>query len=125
MQVYWTDGPWTGRIGIVHRPRGGDWLEEDIQAWQKTDLTRIVSLLTPIAVADLDLNKEEAWCKTYGIQFMSFPIPDRSAPASQKAVVALVHQLENALKAGERIAVHCRQGIGRSSLHGRNLPKYA
>ena len=29
---------------------------------------------------------------------------------------SLVQQLEQALAAGERIAVHCRQGIGRSAL---------
>jgi len=115
-QVYWVDGPWPGCIGIVPRPRGGDWLEGDVHAWQQAGLVRVVSLLTPSEVTDLDLSKEEGWCQTHGIQFMSFPVPDRSVPASERAVFALVHQLEHALAAGERIAVHCRQGIGRSAL---------
>ena len=115
-QVYWTEGPWPGCIGIVPRPRGGDWLEEDVHAWQQARLVRVVSLLTAGEVADLDLGKEEAWCQMHGIQFMSFPIPDRSVPASRDATLTLVHQMEQALAAGERIAVHCRQGIGRSAL---------
>jgi protein-tyrosine phosphatase len=47
---------------------------------------------------------------------MSFPIPDRGVPTSRQAALALMQQLEQALAAGERIAVHCRQGIGRSAL---------
>lgn len=115
-QVYWIEGPWPGRLAIVPRPRGGDWLEDEVQAWQHAGLDRIVSFLTPEEVADLDLSKEEAWCQVYDLQFMSFPIPDRSVPASRNAALALVHQLEQALAAGQRIAVHCRQGIGRSAL---------
>ncbi len=115
-QLYWIEGPWTGRFAIVPRPRGGDWLEDEAQAWQHAGLDRVVSLLTPDEVADLDLGKEEAWCQAHGIQFVSFPIPDRSVPASRNAALALVHQLEQALAEGERIAVHCRQGIGRSAL---------
>jgi protein-tyrosine phosphatase len=55
-------------------------------------------------------------CQAHGIQFVSFPIPDCSVPASRHAALALVHQLTQALVEGERIAVHCRQGIGRSAL---------
>jgi len=115
-QVYWIEGPWPGRLAIVPRPRGGDWLEDEVQAWQQAGLDRVVSLLMPDEVADFDLSKEEAWCQAHDLQFMSFPIPDRSVPASRNAALALVHQLEQALAAGERIAVHCRQGIGRSAL---------
>jgi protein-tyrosine phosphatase len=114
--VYWIEGPWPGRLAIVPRPRGGDWLEDEIQAWRQAGLDRVVSLLTPDEVADLDLSKEAVWCQAHAIQFLSFPIPDRSVPASRHAVLALVQQLEQALAAGERIAVHCRQGIGRSPL---------
>jgi protein-tyrosine phosphatase len=114
--VYWIDGPWPGRLAIVPRPRGGDWLEDEVQAWQQAGLDRVVSLLTPDEVADLDLSKEAAWCQTHDMQFMSFPIPDRGVPASRHAALALVQQLEQALAVGERIAVHCRQGIGRSAL---------
>src|SRR4029453_13120873 len=112
-QVYWIEGPWPGRLAIVPRPRGGDWLEDEVQAWQQAGLDRVVSLLRPDEVADFDLSKEKAWGQAHYPQFMSFPISDRSVPASRDAALALVHQLEQGLAAGERIAVHCRQGIGR------------
>ena len=115
-QVYWIEGPWPGRLAIVPRPRGGDWLEDEVQAWQDAGLDQVVSFLTPDEVADLDLSKEEAWCQAHDLQFMSFPIPDRGVPASRTATLTLVHHLEHALASGQRIAVHCRQGIGRSAL---------
>lgn len=114
--MYWIDGPWKGRIGIVPRPRGGDWLEDDVRMWQKIGLVRVISLLTPDEVSDLALSEEEALCQTHGIQFTSFPIVDRGVPVSRNAVLSLVSQLESALEAGALIAVHCRQGIGRSAL---------
>jgi protein-tyrosine phosphatase len=114
--LYWIEGPWAGRFAIVPRPRGGDWLADEVQAWQHAGLDTIVSLLTPDEVADLDLSQEATWCQAHGIRFISFPIPDRSVPASRQAALALVHQLERALAEGERLAVHCRQGIGRSAL---------
>jgi hypothetical protein len=29
-QLYWIEGPWAGHFAIVPRPRGGDWLEDEI-----------------------------------------------------------------------------------------------
>ena len=115
-QVYWIEGPWTGRLAIVPRPRGGDWLEDEVQAWQHAGLDMVVSLLMPDEVADFDLGQEEAWCQAHSIQFVAFPIPDRGVPASRHATLALVHKLGQALTEGKHIAVHCRQGIGRSAL---------
>jgi hypothetical protein len=30
--IYWLDDSQSGRIGIMPRPRGGDWLEDEIRA---------------------------------------------------------------------------------------------
>jgi predicted protein tyrosine phosphatase len=94
----------------------GDWLEDEVRAWQQSDLDLVVSLLTPEEVTELDLNKEEGCCRAYGIQFHAFPITDMGVPVSRKASVALIRQLDNALTEGKSIVVHCRQGIGRSGL---------
>ena len=114
--LFWIEGPWTGRLAIAPRPRGGDWLEDEVRAWQQSGLDLVVSLLTPEEVAELDLDKEEGWCQAYGIQFYAFPIPDMGIPGSRKASVALIRQLDHALTEGKSMVVHCRQGIGRSGL---------
>lgn len=115
-QEYWIEGSWPGRLAIVPRPRGGDWLEDEVRSWQDIGLEVVVSLLSQDEITELGLGEEERWCQIHGIQFCSFPIPDRGVPASRQAAANLVEKLEKSLEAGKRIAVHCRQGIGRSSL---------
>lgn len=114
--LYWIDGPWLGRLAISPRPRGNDWLEDEVRAWRKAGVDVLVSLLTEDESADLGLTQEKKFCRTHGIQFFSFPIIDRSIPASRKAALDLVMKLEALLQAGKHIAIHCRQGIGRAAL---------
>jgi Cyclin-dependent kinase inhibitor 3 (CDKN3) len=58
----------------------------------------------------------EALCRQHGIEFISFPIPDHGVPTSLKEATGIVQMLTNRLGDGKAIAVHCRAGIGRSSL---------
>lgn len=119
-EVFWITGPWPGRLAIALRPRGGDWLSDEIRSWRDMGLNVVVSLLTPNEILELELDQEMRWCQEYGIQFYSF-LPDREVPESWKAVAALIKDLDLALKVGKNIAVHCRQGIGRSSLISASL----
>jgi protein-tyrosine phosphatase len=50
------------------------------------------------------------------IRFISFPIADRGVPVSTERAVALLKEIVGALDDGKSVAVHCRQGIGRSGL---------
>jgi protein-tyrosine phosphatase len=65
---------------------------------------------------DLNLAHEGELCRANGIEFVSFPVIDRSVPSSRPAVSQLVTKLAEALTDGKNIAVHCRQGIGRAAL---------
>jgi len=51
-----------------------------------------------------------------GIRFISFPIPDRGVPVSTPAAASLITAISDALETGDHVAVHCRQGLGRSGL---------
>lgn len=115
-EVYWIAGPWPGRLGIVPRPRGGDWLEDEIQAWRAAGLDIVTSLLTPEEISELDLGREAALALQAGLEFRSFPIPDYGVPSSRAGLIELAGNLERDLEAGKSVAVHCRQGIGRSSV---------
>ena len=115
-KVYWVESPWSGRLAIIPRPRGGDWLEEEVRFWQEAGLDVVVSLLTHDENIELELNQEELLCQAQDIQFYAYPIPDRGVPASRRATADLVKELEKMLEAGKSVAVHCRQGIGRSGL---------
>lgn len=115
-EYYWIEGPWKGRLAIVPRPRGGDWLEDEIHLWHEAGLDTIVSLLTPDEIEEFDLVREKELSQAQDIEFISFPILDREIPASRESTIALAHKLEAALTSGKSVGLHCRQGIGRSSL---------
>ena len=116
IKPYWIEGPWEGKLAMVPRPRGGDWLEDDMLSLRQAELDIIVSLLTSDEVIKLGLDREEHCSSSNGLLFLSFPIVDRSVPASQMATLDFVQRLEKELAKGKKIAIHCRQGIGRSAV---------
>src|SRR3954447_4139102 len=97
--MYPIPGPWPGRLLIVPRPRGGDWLTDEVAAWRRAGVDVVLSLLTPAETNDLVIASEEAACRANGISFMSFPIPDRGVPESRSAALDLLPQLDAALAA--------------------------
>jgi len=115
-KVFWLAGPWKGRLGIVPRPRGAEWLDDETRAWRGAGIDIVVSLLEPDEEAELALAGESPSCAANDLEFRSFPIPDRSVPNSREAVAQLVDQIIDALQAGKSVALHCRQGIGRSAI---------
>jgi protein-tyrosine phosphatase len=62
------------------------------------------------------LQAEPSECARQGIEFRGFPIADRGVPESAGAFAAFVQALIADMDAGRSVAVHCRAGIGRSSL---------
>lgn len=104
------------RLAIAARPRGGDWLLDDLLALRRAGVDILVSLLEPAEAAELGLAEEAALCTRAGIGFVSLPIPDRNVPDSALRFATALRPLHQALQAGRFIAAHCRAGIGRSSL---------
>ena len=119
--LYWIEGPWAGRLAVSARPRGGDWLEDEVKGWRASGVDMVVSLLTPGEVDDLGLNEEATRCKEEGINLVSFPIADRSVPRSREEAEKLLKNLQKALAAGNTVVIHCRQGLGRSALIAAGL----
>ena len=107
------DGP--GRLATMACPRGGDWLDDELGALQTEGVDVLVSALTNSELAELQLSAEPELARQAGLTYISFPIPDRGAPEGA-AATDLAGQLEERLTGGEFIVVHCRAGIGRSSL---------
>ena len=114
--IFWILGPWGGRLALVARPRGGDWLEDEAKGWQEAGIDVIVSLLEEEEAVQLALVDEARAAQARGIRFISFPIPDRGVPASVPAAVSLIAAIASDLKAGKNVAVHCRQSVGRAGL---------
>lgn len=75
-ELYRLDGPWRGKLAMAARPRGGDWLRDDMASWKRAGIDTVLSLLTPDEETDLGLREEAGEAKTQGMEFTSFPIPD-------------------------------------------------
>jgi protein-tyrosine phosphatase len=115
-KLFWIQGPWPGKLAISARPRGSDWLDDEMRAWRLAGVDAIVSLLTSSEAEDLGLEAERSQSEANQIEFLSLPIVDRSTPTSEREVARLLNGLGRRLSEGKSVVIHCRQGIGRSSL---------
>ena len=104
------------RLAITPRPRGYDWLVGDIRLLKRAGVDVLVSALSPYETEDMGLLEESQCCQNYGLEFLSFPIEDRSVPTSFSEFDGLLNSLTDRLRKGKAVGVHCRAGIGRSSM---------
>src|SRR5690242_352668 len=105
-KVFWIEGPWPGRLGILARPRGGDWLLDEAIAWHDIGLNVVISLLEPEESAQLQLEEEAAAAAQSGVDFHQFPIADRGVPSSKQVVAQLAIDMVNILDTGRSVTVH-------------------
>jgi protein-tyrosine phosphatase len=115
-KLYWIEGPWPGKLAISARPRGGDWLEDEIAGWRTAGVDAVFSLLTRQENQDLQLVAEADVAQARGLRFLSLPIEDRGVPAFLEEASQAVGKVGELLRQGRNVAVHCRQGIGRSGM---------
>jgi predicted protein tyrosine phosphatase len=115
-KLYWLDEKWPGRVAMSARPRGGDWLADEIADWKRSGINTVMSLLEPAEEKDLDLRGEQSEVQGHGLEFLSFAIPDRQVPRSEENLAQALEKVDRALSNGKNVLVHCRQGVGRSGL---------
>ncbi len=114
--IFWIDGDPRVPLAIVLRPRGDEWLEDELLRMKRGGIQTLVSMLESGEAAFLGLADERFVAMHVGLEFLSFPIPDTQIPAGIPAFRAFVEGLANRLRAGERIGVHCRGSIGRATV---------
>jgi len=114
--IFWIPGSWRGRLGIALRPRGGDWLDDDVAAWRRMGVDVVVSCLEPHEEVDLALENESAAATGAGLGYKRFRIPDRGVPHSPDDLGVVAAGLADAIATGSSVVIHCRQSVGRSSI---------
>lgn len=116
MSIFHIKGPWTGRLAIVSRPRGGDWIDDEVRLWKAEGMNAVLSLLTEEEQVEFELFGEKEASEKQGLQFFSLPINDLGVPSSREKTLRILSQIESLLAAGRNVGIHCRQSIGRSGM---------
>lgn len=104
------------RLAIAGRPRGGEWLSDEAKSLRHGGVDVLVSMLTDEEIDELELQGEARICGELGIDLRRYPMADRGLPGDEHAFRSLCRALAADVEAGRGVAVHCRAGIGRSSL---------
>ncbi len=116
VKIYWVEQKKKGRLGMMARPRGGEWLEDEMIELKNNQVKQVVSLLEIEEAKELELSREKQECEKQDIKFLSYPIKDRHVPDSMKDTVEIGLQINHSLEIGNSVVLHCRQGIGRTGL---------
>jgi protein-tyrosine phosphatase len=104
------------KLGIMPRPRGDDWLEEEIIKLKTQDIGIWVSLLEHHEINELGLKDQHTLCSKHQLEYINFPIVDRSIPEKGNKIDSLIDKLFQKTQTGNSVVIHCRMGIGRSSI---------
>jgi protein-tyrosine phosphatase len=107
--------PPPARLSTMPRPRGDDWLDDEMAALRRAGVDILVCLLTEAERHELGLADEVAAAARAGVECRLLPVVDFGVPDRAEAEPVL-SDLAAALAAGRHVAVHCRGGIGRSSV---------
>jgi len=114
--IFWIKGAPPAPLAVVLRPRGGDWLEDELIRMKRAGIQTIVSLLEKHEAAFLELSDEARAAKQAGLYFLSFPIADTHIPSDPAAFETFIKYLASRLRAGEHVGIHCRGSIGRATI---------
>jgi protein-tyrosine phosphatase len=113
---------WINRqLAIIPRPRGGDWLDDEMMALRAAGVDIVVSMLEKAEAAEVGLEQEGAAAERTGLRFVNFPITDRSVPSNVPRFETFLIELRREIETGKRVGVHCRACIGRASLTAASL----
>lgn len=113
--IYTVSRTGPGRLSTMARPRGGEWLEDEMRALRDAGADVLVSMLAGSEARELELGLETDAAQAAGLRFVALPTPDRGLPERIR-FRTLIDDLGNELRVGRHVVVHCRMGVGRASL---------
>jgi protein-tyrosine phosphatase/nicotinamidase-related amidase len=120
LRLDWMDEEWTkpGRMGLTILPGRQDWgrsLADDIATLQEEGVSRLLCLVPQEELHRYGVDELLPACRAAGICVHHLPILDQKA-CSQAEMIEALRWMDEGLRAGEKVTVHCVGGIGRSGM---------
>ena len=106
----------SGFLAVMAKPVAGEWVHEEFSQLAAAGIKNVVSLLEPSEAYEVGLANEGSFCRKQGIEFVSYPIPDRGLPPSVVGFAKFTRGLYGEIAGGKSTVVHCRAGIGRTAI---------
>src|SRR5215475_4087835 len=103
--LYWINQFADGNLAIMAAPRLGDQFEATILGWKDEGVDVIVSLLEEMELPNLT-DAESALCQEVGIEFISFPVRDKTVPEAVAPIAAVARGLADKIAHGKSVAIH-------------------
>ena len=113
-QLYSIPVPYPGRLAVVERPRGGDWLNADMRALRAAGVDVLVSALVDEELRGTWLEAEAEAAGAAGLSFIRLPVSNLGVPGD--AAVATLAALAADVREGRYVAAHCFASVGRSPM---------
>jgi protein-tyrosine phosphatase len=114
--IYQVSSIGQGRFFVMTKPFSGEWINEEFDAIRALGIWRVVSLLECAGENVVGLTDEYQQCRSRGIDFIHYELPDRGIPSNTDKYLALIQFLHDELVGGKDTVVHCRAGIGRTGM---------
>ena len=112
--MYWITQINKSQIGFGPCP-SEEQLEQELLSYQTEGIKLVVSLLEEMEIDSCGCTNEDKICIAKNIEYLIFPIRDMSIP-SLKSLINFIELLYAKTYLADKIYIHCRHGIGRSSL---------
>lgn len=113
--IYQVEMIGSGSLSVMAKPVFGEWIEDEFAGIARFG-NRIVSLLEKHEAIEVGLSKECELTERNGMEYISFPIPDRGLSSSVDQFSSFTKRLYHEATGGLHTVIHCRAGIGRTGI---------
>jgi hypothetical protein len=117
VRPYWI----TTQLAIVPRPRGEDWLDDEMLAPREAAIDAVVSMLEKNEEPMLGPERGAISGELASLSFVNFLIPDWGTPLEKATFEDFLEDIDYFLVNGKRGGIHRRASIGRSSVTAAGL----
>ncbi|KAF9425450.1 hypothetical protein BGZ94_007520 [Podila epigama] len=106
------DGPVNGRATIVRD------LDLDFERLEKLGFTRVICCLfdEELEMLGSPFDKYLQAANSHGLDVVRIPMVEGSTPFSFEEMDRVLDKIDETIKAGENVLVHCRGGVGRAAV---------